>query len=142
MADEAQARMEFDSEAVGRRMRKWRKAAGMSQEQVATKIGTVKGNISMAEAGKQNLSLPLFLAFCRAIDAPASKVLEERLLAKNRDVDRLAGEIVEHKGGARDLEWLARLSAVEYKAAIRAARDRVDLERLRARQPAQSGKRP
>lgn len=112
-------------------MRKWRKAAGLTQLQVADKIGTVKSNISMAENGEQNLSLPLFLAYCQAIHTPTSKVLEERLLAKNRDVDRLAAEIVE-RNGARDLEWLSGLSKSEYRSAMRAARDRVELERLRA----------
>lgn len=118
-------------EHVGRLMKKWRNAAEMSQEQVAEIIGTTKGNISAAENGKGNLSLPLFLAFCQAIKAPVSKVLEERLLAKNQDVDRLAAEIVGH-GGRRDLEWLAALSKAEYRAAIQAARDRVDLDRLRS----------
>lgn len=119
---------------VGRLMRKWRNAAGMSLAQVGELIGVEKGFLSEVENGKKNLSLPRFLAFCRAIKTPASKVLEERLLARNRDVDRLAADIVEHKGGPKDLEWLADLSKAEYRIALQAARDRVDLERMRSNQ--------
>lgn len=118
-------------EHVGKLMRKWRMVAGMSLETVGDAIGCSKGHLSAVENGKGNLSLPLFLAFCEKVGAPASKVLEHRLLSKHRDVDRLAAEIVS-VGGARELEWLASLDKAEFRMAIHAARDRVELERLRS----------
>ena len=115
-------------ENVGRLMRKWRQIAGLSLDQVATKIGCTKGHLSGCENGNGNLSLPLFLDFCRAIDAPASKVLGDGMLAKHRNVDRLAAEIAKNQGAA-DLAWLSKLTRAEYKAAMIEARERVFLMR-------------
>lgn len=116
---------------VGRLMRKWRKVAGRTLEQVANEIGCSKGHLSSAENGKGNLSLPLFLAYCEAIKTPVSRVCEDRILPKHRDVDRLAGELVTSHGTG-DLEWLAALSREDFQAAMEGARDAVDLHHLRA----------
>ncbi len=119
---------------VGRQMRKWRQVAELTQQEVADAIGCSKGHISGAESGTGNFSLPLFLAFCEAIDAPVSKVLEERLLAKHKDVDRLAAALVDTIGAA-EIRWLAELGKAEAKAAIHGAHDTVDLGRLRSKNP-------
>jgi len=119
-------------EHVGRQMRKWRLVAGKTQQQVADEIGCSKAHISGAENGTGNLSLPLFLAFCEAIEAPVSKVLEERLLSKHKDVDRLAAALVDTIG-AQELRWLAQLDKTEARRAIHGAHDAVDLARLRSK---------
>lgn len=119
-------------EHVGRQMRKWRLAAGMKQVEVADKMGVSKGHISSAESGKGNLSLPKFLDFCRAIGYPASKVLEDRLLAKHRDVDRLSAAIVEQIG-LSELQWLAELGKDEWRGVLQRAHEHVESLRSRPR---------
>jgi len=109
---------------VGDHMRKWRNAKGMSLEQVAEKIGCTKGHLSGAETGKGNLSLPLFLEFCKAIEAPASRVLEDPILQKQRDVDRLAGDIVK-KAGLKNLRWLAELEKADLRLGLQRAKEAV-----------------
>jgi len=119
-------------EHVGRQMRKWRKVKGMTLLQVAEKIGCTKGHLSAAENGKGNLSLPLFLAYCETIGAPSSKVLEERLLAKHRDVDRLTADLVQSVG-SRELLWLTSLERTEYKLAMERAHEAVEYHRAQVR---------
>ena len=70
---------------VGEQMRRWRLNAGMTMEQVADKMEVSKGHISRAENAKGNLSLPMFLLYCEAIQTPVSRVLESKFLKRDRD---------------------------------------------------------
>lgn len=126
-------------EHVGRLMRKWRLAAGRSQQEVADEIGCSKSHISQAETGRGNMSLPVFLAFCQAIETPASKVLEERLLARHRDADRLAADLIE-KAGLAELAWLADLPRDEVRLALARAHEAVEFAQARKGRRPERGK--
>ena len=115
---------------VGERMRTWRKASGKSLEAVADEMGTGKGHLSDAETGKGNLSLPLFIRFCDAIETPSSRILGDRMLPKNRDFERTARELRDALGN-QAINWLAELSREEAKLALARAREAIELYRLR-----------
>ena len=51
---------------------------GLSQEQLAKRIGTQRSNICRIEKGTQNLSLDLMFKIAEALDKDVSVVLEER----------------------------------------------------------------
>ena len=51
---------------------------GLSQEQLAKRIGTQRSNICRIEKGTQNLSLDLMIKIAEALDKDVSVVLEER----------------------------------------------------------------
>ena len=51
---------------------------GLSQEQLAKRIGTQRSNICRIEKGTQNLSLDLMLKIAEALDKDVSVVLAER----------------------------------------------------------------
>ena len=51
---------------------------GLSQEQLAKRIGTQRSNICRIEKGTQNLSLDLMLKIAEALDKDVSVMLEER----------------------------------------------------------------
>jgi hypothetical protein len=93
-------------------------------------MGTGKGHLSDAETGKGNLSLPMFIRFCDAIETPSSRILGDRMLPKNRDFERTARELRDALGN-QTINWLAELSREEVKLAIARAREAVELYRLR-----------
>lgn len=117
---------------LGSSMRRWRKHSKKTIEQVADEIGTHKGHLSEVENGKGNLSVPLFILYCKAIGTPASKILRDGVLPKDRDVERLAHEVSE-RHTLKPLQWFSTLSKEEGRIALKAAADAVDLERLRKR---------
>ena len=51
---------------------------GLSQEQLAKRIGTQRSNICRIEKGTQNLSLDLMIKIAEALDKDVSVMLEER----------------------------------------------------------------
>ena len=51
---------------------------GLSQEQLAKRIGTQRSNICRIEKGTQNLSLDLMLKIAEALDKDVSVMLEDR----------------------------------------------------------------
>ncbi len=51
---------------------------GLSQEQLAKRIGTQRSNICRIEKGTQNLSLDLMIKIADALDKDVSVMLEER----------------------------------------------------------------
>ena len=51
---------------------------GLTQEQLAKRIGTQRSNICRIEKGTQNLSLDLMLKIAEALDKDVSVMLEER----------------------------------------------------------------
>jgi transcriptional regulator with XRE-family HTH domain len=111
-------------------MRRWRQAQGRTLTSVADQIGITKGHLSHVENAHANLSLPHFLDFCNAIDVPSSKILRDSVLPKDRDFGRLADDL-RKAIGIDDLNWLARLSSEDARAALEGARIAVDLQELR-----------
>ncbi len=115
---------------VGISMRKWREASGLSLEQVGTLIGKTKGHLSGVETGKGNMSLPVFIDFCNAVGVPACRVLEDSILAKHEDVDRLTADLV-HKAGLEKIQWLAELDKPTLNLALTRADEAVAYSRAK-----------
>lgn len=72
------ARQRIISKLIAARLEK-----GLTQEQLAKKIGTQRSNISRLESGVQNLSLDMLAKICDALDMKFDFILEERDEAMN-----------------------------------------------------------
>ena len=62
---------------IGQRIRKLRKAKGLSQEVLAEKVNISITHMSHIETGNTKLSLPVFLELARALEVSADDLLEE-----------------------------------------------------------------
>lgn len=62
---------------IGQRVRKYRKAYGLSQEQLAEKIGISTTHMSHIETGNTKLSLPVLVALSQALDVQTDALLYE-----------------------------------------------------------------
>jgi transcriptional regulator with XRE-family HTH domain len=63
------------AETLGRRIARARKAAGMTQDKVAEKLGLTKGALSQWENDTTTPDLGYFVEFCKAVNASADEVL-------------------------------------------------------------------
>ena len=76
------ARQKVISKLIAARLEK-----GLTQEQLAKKIGTQRSNISRLESGIQNLSLDMLTKICDALDMDFDFVLEERRETMNQNYE-------------------------------------------------------
>ena len=65
----------MDYYQLGQQIRKYRKVHGMSQEQLAEKIGISVTHMSHIETGNTKLSLQVFVDITRALDISADDLL-------------------------------------------------------------------
>ena len=65
----------MDYYQIGQRIRKYRKAYGLSQEQLAEQIGISVTHMSHIETGNTKLSLPVLAALARALDVRTDDLL-------------------------------------------------------------------
>lgn len=65
----------MDYYAIGQRIRKIRKARGLSQEQLAERIGISTTHMSHIETANTKLSLPVFVTIAEALDVRADDLL-------------------------------------------------------------------
>lgn len=68
---------------IGQQVRKYRRAYGMSQEQLAEKVGISVTHMSHIETGNTKLSLPVLVALAQALE-----VRTDDLIFKERPVTR------------------------------------------------------
>lgn len=59
--------MDIDKKLIGKRVRHRREAAGLSQDQLAEKLGLSKNHISSIECGKSLLTTKRLLALCEVL---------------------------------------------------------------------------
>ncbi len=62
---------------IGQRIRKIRKARGLSQEELAEKIGISTTHMSHIETGNTKLSLPVFVALSEALEVRTDDLLHD-----------------------------------------------------------------
>lgn len=67
----------MDYYKIGQLIRKYRKAHGWSQEQLAEKIGISVTHMSHIETGNTKLSLPVLVDLAKALDVQANDLLDE-----------------------------------------------------------------
>ena len=67
----------MDYYAIGQRIRKIRKARGLSQENLAEKVGISTTHMSHIETGNTKMSLPTFTEITSALEVRADELLYE-----------------------------------------------------------------
>ena len=81
----------MDYYEIGRRIRKFRKANHLSQEELAEKVGISTTHMSHIETGNTKLSLPVLVSLSVALDVQTDDLLFERIEAgKNAVLEELA----------------------------------------------------
>lgn len=65
----------MDYYQIGQRIRKYRKAQGISQEQLAERVGVSVTHMSHIETGNTKLSLPVFVAIADSQNVRADDLL-------------------------------------------------------------------
>ncbi len=76
---------------IGQRIRKFRKAQGLSQEQLAEKIEISVTHMSHIETGNTKLSLPVLVSIARVLEVQTDDLLSDDYLGKGR----VSNEILE-----------------------------------------------
>ena len=74
----------MDYYKIGQRIRKYRKANGLSQEQLAEKIGISITHMSHIETGNTKLSLQVLVDITNALDVRSDDLLTDKV--SNREV--------------------------------------------------------
>lgn len=67
----------MDYYEIGKRIRRFRRACGISQEQLAEKISISTTHMSHIETGNTKLSLPVFIAVAEALDVQTDELLHD-----------------------------------------------------------------
>lgn len=67
----------MDYYAIGQKIRKFRKALGLSQEELAEKIDISTTHMSHIETGNTKLSLPVFVDIARCLQVSTDELLRE-----------------------------------------------------------------
>jgi len=65
------------NEKLGKRLQLARKALGLTQTQVGNALGISFQQIGKYESGTNTMSVPIFLAMCRAVNVKPSVLLDE-----------------------------------------------------------------
>lgn len=79
--------------AIGQKIRKIRKAHGLSQEELAERIDISTTHMSHIETGNTKLSLPVLVDIARALDVKTDDLLTDNLhMSANNSLDSM-GEI-------------------------------------------------
>lgn len=64
------------SALFGKNLKKYRKSAGLTQEQLSEKLEITQKHLSMLETGSQFASAPLISKICGVLDVAPSKLFE------------------------------------------------------------------
>ena len=81
----------MDYYEIGQRIRKFRKANGLSQDELAEKVGISVTHMSHIETGNTKLSLPVLVALSEALDVHADDLLFNRAtVSRSQAVEELA----------------------------------------------------
>lgn len=86
----------MDYSRIGQRIRNFRKARGLSQEELAEKVNISTTHMSHIETGATKLSLPVFVDLAEALGVRADELLYDResaaLETLAAEFDRAAAE--------------------------------------------------
>ena len=75
---------ERDKYEIGEKIRYKRTALGLSQDELADRLGTDGNSVSRHENGTREMKVTVFCQYAQALDADASELLPDRLLKKPR----------------------------------------------------------
>ena len=71
--------MALDYESIGKRIKRYRTDQGISQEELAERIGTIHKHISNMEIGIKGPSLEMLVMLANALDVSADDLLTDNL---------------------------------------------------------------
>jgi transcriptional regulator with XRE-family HTH domain len=80
----------MDYYEIGQRIRKFRKARSLSQEQLAEKTGVSVTHMSHIETGNTKLSLPVLVSIAEALGVKTDDLLYERSIGRSDALGELA----------------------------------------------------
>ena len=80
----------MDYYKIGQKIRKYRKAYGLSQEQLAEQIGISVTHMSHIETGNTKLSLPVFVDIARVLEVQTDDLLYDFLSDRKASFNELA----------------------------------------------------
>lgn len=75
---------------IGEKIRKFRKAKGLSQEQLAEIVDVSVTHISHIETGNTKLSLSVFLDIANALEVQANDLLNDEISGRNVAMNELS----------------------------------------------------
>lgn len=84
----------MDYYKIGQKIRKFRKAQGLSQEELAEKIGISVTHMSHIETGNTKLSLPVFVDIANILDVQTDDLLNDRDIINGKKASRELSEIL------------------------------------------------
>ena len=67
-------------EIIGDNIRRWRVAAGLSQDALAERLEVDRGYVSQIENGRVNLTMKMLWKFAIVLEVKASQLLHRRFL--------------------------------------------------------------
>ena len=85
----------MDYYTIGQKIRKFRKAQGLSQEELAEKIGISVTHMSHIETGNTKLSLPVFVDIAKILDVQTDDLLNDRDVISGAKANRELSEVLE-----------------------------------------------
>lgn len=71
--------MRVDYKAFGRRLREYRHARGLTQEQLGELVGVSFQHIGMLERGKRSPSMEMLISLCYALDCTCDALFQDSL---------------------------------------------------------------
>jgi transcriptional regulator with XRE-family HTH domain len=102
MYRQAEALAASDPVSPGARLREIRQGKGMRLIDVAERAGVTKGFLSLAERGKTNVSVPVLMRICDALDVSPASLFEY----PNAQVVRTGSATASQMGGVGVTDWL------------------------------------
>lgn len=80
----------MDYYSIGQRIRKIRKARGLTQEQLAEKVGISKTHMSHIETGNTKLSLSTFISLAEVLEVSTDEFIHDNnSLARNLSINNI-----------------------------------------------------
>lgn len=80
---------------IGQRIRKFRKASSLSQEELAEKVGISTTHMSHIETGNTKLSLPVFVDIANALSVQTDELLHDEPRSSKSDMKEKIDEVLD-----------------------------------------------
>lgn len=80
---------------IGQRIRKFRKACNLSQEELAEKVGISTTHMSHIETGNTKLSLPVFVDIANALSVQTDELLHDEPRGSKSDMKEKIEEVLD-----------------------------------------------
>ena len=86
--------MELNYDLIGMRIRQYREAKSLSQEELADNAGISWRHLNYVEHGERKISVDVLIALANALDVNANDLLTDHLTGSNTSMKEEADEIL------------------------------------------------